>query len=95
LGAVKLNFWIAAVAATTLIWGAGYTLWMVKRVYFGAPANDDVRALKDLNTREFAMLGVLAAAVIAIGVYPKPITDAMQVSVAELLRHVAQPKLGN
>ncbi len=94
LGAVKLNFWIAAIAATTLIWGAGYTLWMVKRVYFGAPANANVRGLADVNTREFAMLGVLAAAVIAIGVYPKPLTDAMQVSVTELLRHVAQPKLG-
>jgi len=93
LGTVKLNFWIAAIAASTLIWGAAYTLWMVKRVYFGAPANDDVRGLVDVDRREFAMLGVLAVIVIAMGVYPKPVTDSMQVSVAELLRHVAQPKL--
>jgi NADH-quinone oxidoreductase subunit M len=89
------HFWIALVAASTMIWGAAYTLWMVKRVYFGAVANDHVRELKDVNTREFAMLGVLAVAVLAMGVYPKPFTDVMHVSVAELLRHVATAKIGN
>jgi NADH-quinone oxidoreductase subunit M len=93
LGTVKVNFWIAALASTTLIWGAGYTLWMVKRVYFGPIANDDVRRLADLNGREFAMLGILAAVVLAMGVYPKPFTDVMQASVVELLRHVGTSKL--
>jgi NADH-quinone oxidoreductase subunit M len=93
LGTVKVNFWIAALASTTLIWGAGYTLWMVKRVYFGPIANDDVRRLADLNGREFAMLGILAAVVLAMGLYPKPFTDVMQVSVVELLRHVGTSKL--
>jgi NADH-quinone oxidoreductase subunit M len=95
LGTVKFNFWIAALAASTMVWGAAYTLWMVKRVYFGAVANDHVRDLKDVNSRELAMLGVLAVAVIAMGVYPKPFTDVMHVSVTELLRHVATPKLAN
>jgi NADH-quinone oxidoreductase subunit M len=93
LGAVKLNFWLAALAASTLVFGAAYTLWMVKRVYFGDVANDDVRALRDIGTREFTMLAVLAIAVLWVGVYPKPLTDVMQVSVAELLRHVAASKL--
>ncbi len=94
LGAVKFNFWIAALAATTMIWGAGYTLWMVKRVYFGPIANDNVRKLADLDPREFAMLGVLAVAVLAMGLYPKPFTDVMHASVIELLRHAALSKLG-
>ena len=93
LGAVKFNFWIAALAATTLIWGAGYTLWMVKRVYFGPIANEHVRELEDLNSREFAMLGLLAIAVLVMGLYPKPFTDVMQTSVTELLRHLAVSKL--
>ncbi len=93
LGTVKVNFWIAMIAASTMIWGAGYTLWMVKRVYFGAVANDHVRELKDLNRREFAMLGVLAIAVLAMGLYPKPFTDVMHSSVVELLRHVAVSKI--
>ncbi|MDQ6629396.1 MAG: NADH-quinone oxidoreductase subunit M [Pseudomonadota bacterium] len=95
LGAVQFKFWIAAIAASTMIWGAAYTLWMVKRVYFGPIANAHVRELQDVNRREFAMLGVLAAAVIAMGVYPKPFTDVMQVSVANLLHHVAQSKAPN
>jgi len=94
LGAVKFDFWIAALAATTMIWGAGYTLWMVKRVYFGPIANDHVRELADLDSREFAMLSLLAVAVLAMGLYPKPFTDVMHASVAELLRHVAISKLG-
>jgi NADH-quinone oxidoreductase subunit M len=93
LGAVKYNFFIAALAATTLIFGAAYTLWMVKRVYFGDVANDDVKALKDINGREFLMLGILAVAVLWMGLYPKPFTDVMQVSVSELLKHVAVSKL--
>jgi len=93
LGAVQVNFWIGMAAATTLVFGAAYTLWMVKRVYFGDIANDGVRALQDINTREFTMLALLAAAVLAMGVYPKPFTDVMQVSVTHLLEHVALSKL--
>jgi NADH-quinone oxidoreductase subunit M len=93
LGAVKVNFWIGLLAATTLIFGAAYTLWMVKRVYFGDIANDHVRALDDINAREFLVLGLLAVAVLAMGIYPKPFTDVMDASVAELLRHVAASKL--
>jgi NADH-quinone oxidoreductase subunit M len=93
LGAVQYNFWIGLLAATTLFFGAAYTLWMVKRVYFGDVANDDVRGLQDLDAREFVMLAVLAVAVLWMGLYPKPFTDVMQVSVTELLRHVAAPKL--
>lgn len=94
LGTVKAGFWLAVLAATALIFGAAYNLWMVKRVYFGAVANDDVKALTDINSREFAMLAILAIAVLWMGVYPKPFTDVMHVSVTELLKHVAQSKLG-
>jgi NADH-quinone oxidoreductase subunit M len=93
LGAVQYNFWIGLLAATTLIFGAAYTLWMVKRVYFGEVANEHVRQLTDINGREFLMLGLLALAVLWMGLYPKPFTDVMQVSVTELLRHVAASKL--
>jgi NADH-quinone oxidoreductase subunit M len=93
LGTVKLNFWLGALAATALIFGAAYNLWMVKRVYFGDVANDNVRQLTDLNRREFWMLGVLAIATVWMGVYPKPFTDVMHVSVTQLLAHVAQSKL--
>ena len=93
LGAVKANFWVALLAATGLISGAAYTLWMVKRVYFGAVGNDHVKELVDINAREFLMLAVLAVAVLWMGVYPKPFTDVMQVSVSELLKHVALSKL--
>jgi NADH-quinone oxidoreductase subunit M len=93
LGAVKHNFWIGAAAALTLILGAAYTLWMYKRVIFGAVANERVAALADLNAREFIVLGVLAVAVLAMGVYPKPFTDLMHASVADLLQHVAQSKV--
>jgi NADH-quinone oxidoreductase subunit M len=90
---VQFNFWIGLLAATTLIFGAAYTLWMVKRVYFGDVANDNVRGLSDLNPREFFMLALLAVVVLWMGVYPKPVTDVMHVSVTELLRHVAVSKL--
>jgi NADH-quinone oxidoreductase subunit M len=93
IGTVKTSFWLAALAATTLIFGAAYTLWMVKRVYFGDVANDHVAALADINTREFLMLFLLAVAVMAMGLYPKPFTDVMHPSVTELLRHVAVSKV--
>ncbi|HEX6363295.1 MAG TPA: NADH-quinone oxidoreductase subunit M [Albitalea sp.] len=93
LGTVGVNFWLAALAATTLVFGAAYTLWMVKRVYFGPIANEKVRALADVNAREFSMLALLAAAALWMGVYPKPFTDPMQASVAELLKHVAVSKI--
>jgi NADH-quinone oxidoreductase subunit M len=93
LGTVKVNFWLGVLAATALIFGAAYTLWMYKRVYFGDVANDDVKALEDINAREFTMLAILAVAVLAMGLYPKPFTDVMHVSVTELLQHVANSKL--
>lgn len=93
LGAVKFNFWIGFGAATALIFGAAYTLWMYKRVYLGPVGNDHVRELKDINAREFLMLGLLAVAVLYMGVNPKPFTDIMNASVADLLKHVAVSKL--
>ncbi|MFN9102045.1 MAG: NADH-quinone oxidoreductase subunit M [Betaproteobacteria bacterium] len=93
LGAVQYNFWIGLLAATTLVFGAAYTLWMVKRVYFGDVANGDVKALTDINGREFLMLAILAVAVLWMGLYPKPVTDAMNPAVTELLRHVAASKI--
>ncbi len=93
LGAVQFNFWIALLSATTLIFGAAYTLWMVKRVYFGEVANQQVKELQDINGREFLMLALLAAAVLWMGLYPRPFTDVLNVSVAELLKHVALAKL--
>ena len=93
LGAVKFNFWIGLLAATALIFGAAYTLWMFKRVYLGPVANNDVRELTDINAREFLMLALLAVAVLYMGLYPKPFTDVMDPSVAELLKHVALSKL--
>ena len=93
LGAVQFNFWIGALASSTLVLGAAYTLWMVKRVYFGEVANDEVRALKDISGREFLMLALLAGAVLWMGLYPKPITEAMHLSVVGLLEHVAMPKM--
>jgi len=92
LGAVKFNFWIGMLAATALIFGAAYSLWLVKRVVFGDVGNAHVAELKDLNAREFFMLGLLAIAVIAMGLYPAPFTDAMQTSVTDLLQHVAIQK---
>jgi len=93
LGAVKFNFWIGSAAASALIFGAAYTLWMFKRVYLGPIANDHVKHLTDINAREFLMLSLLAVAVLAMGINPKPFTDVMDSSVAELLRHVAVSKL--
>ncbi len=93
IAAVKANFWIGLLAASALIFGAAYSLWMFKRVYLGAPGNDHVKALKDINAREFLVLGLLAVMVLYMGVHPKPFTDVMDASVAELLRHVAVSKL--
>ena len=93
LGTVKANFWLAAIAATALIFGAAYSLWMYKRVYFGDVTNDEVRGLTDINAREFGLMAVLAIATLWMGVYPKPFTDVMHQSVTELLKHVALSKL--
>ena len=93
LGAVKVNFWLGALAASALVFGAAYTLWMFKRVYLGPVANEQVAALLDINKREFLVLALLAVATLDMGIYPKPFTDVMDSSVTELLRHVAQSKL--
>ena len=93
LGAVKFNFWIGLLAASALIFGAAYTLWMFKRVYLGPVSNDDVKGLVDINGREFLMLSMLAVAVLYMGIYPKPFTDVMDASVLDLLKHVAVSKL--
>jgi len=93
LAAVKANPWLGFGAAITLILGAAYTLWMVKRVVFGAVANPQVAALADVNRREFWLLAALAAAVLAMGVWPKPFVDVMHVSVTDLRAHVAKSKL--
>jgi NADH-quinone oxidoreductase subunit M len=94
MGTMKVSFWYTFLAATTLIFGAAYTLWMVKRVAYGEIANDHVRALKDVGKRELAFLVLLAIAVLAMGVDPKPLSDAMNPSIQELLRHVAESKVG-
>ena len=93
LAAVRANFWLGLLLATALITGAGYSLWMFKRVYFGAVANDEVRAMRDINAREFLVLALLAVAVLWMGLYPKPFTDVMDTSVTNLLQHVANSKL--
>jgi NADH-quinone oxidoreductase subunit M len=93
IASVRFNFWIGLGAALALILGASYSLWMYKRVYLGPVVNDNVRGMSDINAREFLVLGVLAIAVLYMGVYPKPFTDVMDASVTELLRHVAQSKL--
>ncbi|GGY32181.1 NADH-quinone oxidoreductase subunit M [Pseudoduganella albidiflava] len=93
LGAVQFNFVTGILAATALILGAAYSLWMAKRVIFGKVANHHVAELVDLNNREFLMLGLLAIATLYMGLYPAPFTDTMQTSVADLLQHVSQTKL--
>jgi NADH-quinone oxidoreductase subunit M len=93
LGAVDYNFWIALLAATTLVFGAAYSLWMIKRVVFGEVANDHVAELKDVGPREFWMLMGLAFFVLLMGLWPAPFVEVMQVSVQDLLQHVATPKL--
>ncbi|MBH1963799.1 MAG: NADH-quinone oxidoreductase subunit M [Comamonadaceae bacterium] len=93
LGAVQANFWIGLLAATALISGAAYTLWMFKRIYFGPVTNDNVRGLTDINSREFFMLSLLALAVLGMGINPKPFTDVMDASVANLIKQVSVSKL--
>ena len=93
LGAVQYNFWVAFLAATTLILGAAYTLWMYKRVVFGAVANQHVAELEDIGRRESLFLGLLAACVLAMGLYPQPFTAVMHATVNDLLAHVAVSKL--
>ncbi|SDM19812.1 NADH dehydrogenase subunit M [Oryzisolibacter propanilivorax] len=93
IAGVQFNFWVGLGAAVALILGASYSLWMYKRVYLGAVTNDNVRQLRDINAREFLVLSLLAIAVLYMGLYPKPFTDAMDPSVAQLLQHVAKPKL--
>jgi NADH-quinone oxidoreductase subunit M len=93
LGSMQVNFWYAFLAALTLIFGAAYTLWMVKRVFYGEVANANVAELKDLNKREFLILGVLALLVLGFGLYPAPITEMTSASVNQLLSHLSHSKL--
>ncbi|MFZ9061728.1 MAG: proton-conducting transporter membrane subunit, partial [Steroidobacteraceae bacterium] len=93
LASFKANFWFAFVAATTLILGAAYTLWLVKRVLWGEVVNDGVASMKDLNGREMLMLGVLAVAVLALGVYPAPLLEVMQPTVQHLVSQLLTSKL--
>jgi NADH-quinone oxidoreductase subunit M len=93
MGTIKVNFWYAFLAATTLIFGAAYTLWMTKRVIYGEVANPDVAALQDVNRRELVFLVLLAVAVLWLGLFPKPLGDVMNPTLIELLRHVAESKL--
>ena len=95
LGAVKANFWYAFAAASTLIFGAAYTLWMYKRVIFGAVANDHVAHLRDIGARETLVFAILAVSVLVMGLYPLPFADIMHASVNDLLVHLATPKVLN
>ena len=87
------NFWYAFLGATTLILGAAYTLWMVKRVFYGEVANDNVRVLKDINQREFFIMATLATAVLVLGLWPAPVVDVMHATIENLLAHVALSKI--
>jgi NADH-quinone oxidoreductase subunit M len=93
IASFKANFWFAFLAASTLILGAAYTLWMVKRVVYGEVANKNVAELQDLNRREFIVLGILALAVLLVGLWPAPLVDMMSVTVNELLMQIGQSKL--
>ena len=93
MAAIEVNFWYAFCAATTLIFGAAYTLWMYKRVVFGAVANAKVEALNDVSSREIFILTILAAAVLWIGLYPLPLTEVMHATVDDLLAHLSRSKL--
>ena len=93
LASFRANFWFAVLAATTLIIGAAYTLWMVKRVVFGEIANENVAKLEDINGREAFILTSLAIAVLALGVWPGPLVDVMETSIANLLQHISVPKI--
>ena len=93
LAAYKANFWYALLAATTLILGAAYTLWLVKRVIFGPIANDNVAAMPDLNGREFTVLAVLAVAVLLVGLWPAPLVQTMEASIHHLLQQLSTSKI--
>ncbi|MDH5594734.1 MAG: proton-conducting transporter membrane subunit, partial [Gammaproteobacteria bacterium] len=93
LSSFKANFWYAFAGATILILGAAYTLWMVKRVFYGEVANDNVKALKDLNGREYLIMFVLAITVLFFGLYPNPLLEVMHPTVDNLLQHISQSKL--
>jgi NADH-quinone oxidoreductase subunit M len=93
LAAFKANFWYAALAGTTLILGAAYTLWLVKRVIFGAVGNAHVAELKDLDGREFLVLGLLAIAVLAIGLWPAPLLEVMRGTIEHLTQQILGTKL--
>ncbi len=93
LSSFRANFWLAFLAATTLMLGAAYTLWLIKRVIFGDIGNSQVAALEDVSTREIVMLGLLAAAVLLLGVWPDPLTSVMHASVENLLQHITATKL--
>ena len=93
IASFKANFWFAFLGATTLILGAAYSLWMVKRVFYGEIKNDNVKVLQDLNPRELFIMSTLAVAILALGLYPAPLVDVMHASVDNLLQHVAQSKI--
>ncbi|MEK8020478.1 MAG: NADH-quinone oxidoreductase subunit M, partial [Candidatus Parabeggiatoa sp.] len=93
LASFKAHFWIAFAAASIMILGAAYTLWMVKRVIFGKVANDGVAKLKDINRRETLILTVLAIAVLLFGIWPAPMLEVMDATVQNLLQHIVQSKV--
>jgi NADH-quinone oxidoreductase subunit M len=93
LASFKANFWFAFLAATTLILGAAYTLWMVKRVLYGEVANDNVAKLTDLNSREFYVLSVLAVSVLLVGVWPAPLIDLMTATIDQLMLQISETKI--
>jgi NADH-quinone oxidoreductase subunit M len=93
LASYRADFWYAFLAATILVLGAAYTLWLVKRVIFGAVANDNVAKLQDLNPREFVVLGTLAISVLALGVWPAPLLDAMRPTIEQLVQQMTMSKL--
>jgi NADH-quinone oxidoreductase subunit M len=93
LGVMQANIWYAVLAGTTLIVGAAYTLWMVKRVFWGEVTNPAVSTLSDINAREFGILAILAVAVVAMGLYPQPVIDVMHVSIEHLLNQALTSKL--
>ncbi len=94
IASFKANFWFAFLAATTLVLGAAYTLWMIKRVVYGEVANDNVAALQDLNAREFIVLGILALSVLLVGLWPAPLVDMMETSIQQLIGQIGHSKLG-
>lgn len=93
MGAVQVNFWIGALAGLTLIYGASYTLWMYKRVIFGAITNPEVEKMQDVNIREFAILAILAVAVLGMGLYPQAFIEIVHQAANDLIAHVAQSKI--